>query len=256
MGRCRPCWRRCRRRRCGLRRQDEVDPAAREQRAGSALRYDGVRDPGAFGFPRREPRALEQRPRLADPQVTEPAGPVCCEGDGQRGALAGGDQPTGIAVSEDPAADRDQRYADVDERPCWRPSAAASSRAAPSGAAGSPPAARNAATAYRTPPARFTAVGRADASAAACAPTSSPRAAARATPYAPAMPSSGAPRTASRRIASTSAGTSRQVISTSSAGSRVWSSRTTAGPLGSQRSGTTVTALRSHGYRPTRRGVR
>jgi hypothetical protein len=67
-----------------------------------------VRNALAGQLPRREPRALEHRPRLVHPDEGLPSRLDGASHDAERGAVAGRREPAGVAVREDPRPDRDQ----------------------------------------------------------------------------------------------------------------------------------------------------
>ena len=68
----------------------------------SVIRRCGDLEPAQF--PRGQPRALEQRPRLVDPDAGQPPGGPGRFDHADRGAVAGRGQGAGIAVGQDPVA--------------------------------------------------------------------------------------------------------------------------------------------------------
>ena len=82
--------------------EDDVDLAARHQVAGGDVGDERVRDAGLGELPGRQPRSLEVRPRLVDPDVDRPLGMMRGLDDAERRPeLAGGERPR-VAVGEDP----------------------------------------------------------------------------------------------------------------------------------------------------------
>ena len=79
---------------------DEIDLAARHQRAGRRVGDDGVRDAGALELPRGEAGALEERPRLVDEDSVEQAALGRGAERADRRAVAAGGEPAGVAVRE------------------------------------------------------------------------------------------------------------------------------------------------------------
>ena len=79
---------------------DEVDLAARHERAGGGVGDDGVRDPDPLELPRGEARALEERPRLVDENALEQPALGCGAERADRGAVAAGGEAAGVAVRE------------------------------------------------------------------------------------------------------------------------------------------------------------
>ena len=208
-------------------------------------------DAEPVALPHREARALQQRPRLVDPQPRA-GGPLrtrrarrrarcrsprtrarrCCSVSTPRRRSG---TSAGAVRADQPVA------AHVVGRERLR-----------GGERGVAPPRSYASRPRATPHARLTAVGRARASAAP-RPTRTWRfvrsvCAASATPNAPAAPSAGAPRTASVAIASTSVSTSAHTTNRSRAGSARWSSSRTASrpPFDRRRDGIDD----GHGCRP------
>ena len=118
--------------------------------------------PGPSQLPHGQPRALQQRARLAG-EHPHCAAPAQLGHDAERRALAAGGQRARVAVGEDPLRAREQVGAVAAIAPLAASSSAwiasASARAAAAGVASRPrsTAARTRSTAH----ARFTAVGRA-----------------------------------------------------------------------------------------------
>ena len=85
-------------------REHRVDLAGRHQRRGRAVHDHGERDPERVELPGREPRALEQRPRLADPHVLDETSLECGANGSKRGPVAGRRERARVAVAENPGA--------------------------------------------------------------------------------------------------------------------------------------------------------
>ena len=87
---------------------DAVDLPRRHPRRRGRVGDDREREAEAFELPGREPRALEERPRLVDPHERDepflPRPPDRADG----GAVAAGGEPAGIAVGEDARAGREE----------------------------------------------------------------------------------------------------------------------------------------------------
>ena len=181
----------------------EVDQSPAHQRRGRAVGDERRVDAEPVALPHREPRALQQRSRLVDPQPRPAAGFERGAHDAERGAVADARERAGVAVRQHRAADRNERGAVRADRAGCGARRRPRSPARASSAASRPPRSY-ASRPCATPHARLTAVGRARAIRAAAARTCrfvrSVRAAS-ATPNAPAAPSAGAPRTASVAIA-------------------------------------------------------
>ena len=79
---------------------DAVDLAAAHQMRGRRVRDHRVRDAERLELPGGQPRALEQRPRLVDPDVREQAVLPRGAQRADRGAVAAGREPARVAVRQ------------------------------------------------------------------------------------------------------------------------------------------------------------
>ena len=79
---------------------DEVDVAALHERPGHALGDDGRRDVIAHEFPGRQPRALQERPRLVGEHLPHLALLRGGANDAERRAVPGGRERAGVAVRQ------------------------------------------------------------------------------------------------------------------------------------------------------------
>ena len=197
-----------------------IDLAGPHERRGCSVHDHGERDAQRLELPRGQPLALQQRPRLVDPDVLdEPRLPGCAH-RAERRPVATGRERAGVAVREEARAGRHER----------------------GGVRAHPPAARDLFLVERARPLgrgivaqlveRPAEVDRRRAGGRRAPRTRRPdplRAAPpSASPYAAATPIAGAPRTASVRIASATSAADAHRSSTSSSGRRRWSSTTTA----------------------------
>ena len=82
---------------------DGIHQAMGHRRAGGRVDDEPVRHPGLRQLPRGEPRALEQRTRLAREDLVELAGGVHRVDDRERGAVASGREPARVAVGQQTA---------------------------------------------------------------------------------------------------------------------------------------------------------
>ena len=79
---------------------DAVDLAGRHQRRGGRVGDHGVRDRRRLELPRGQPRALQERPRLVDPDVREQPRSQAVEQRADGAAVAAGREPAGVAVRQ------------------------------------------------------------------------------------------------------------------------------------------------------------
>ena len=223
-----------------------------EQRAGHRVGDDGVGDPEPTELPRGEPRTLEQRPSLVDPDVHVLVRLRCGPDHTQRGAVPNGGQRPGVAVRQHTRAVGDQRGTERrrarGSRQRQRPRCAAPPRAPPPRPQ---PSTRRGHARLPTKGSPRSA-GPREASRRAAHPAAVETVdAASATPYAPAAPSAGAPRTASDRIAAMSSPTDAHSRKQSRSGNSRWSTSRTrprrhsmVGGIGSRRSITIYVSMR------------
>ncbi len=87
----------------------EVDPTRAHQRRGRAVGDERRVDAQPVALPHREPRTLQQRPRLVDPHRRLAARLERGAHDTERGAVADARERTGVAVRQHRAADRNER---------------------------------------------------------------------------------------------------------------------------------------------------
>ena len=91
-------------------RHHEVDLAAGHERRRRPVRDHGMRDGELLELPRREAAALQERPRLVDPDVRDATGLVRGADCSERRAVPTRREPARVAVREDARALREQLH--------------------------------------------------------------------------------------------------------------------------------------------------
>ena len=92
-------------------RDDEIDVAAAHERGGRTVGDHRVRDAELLELPGGQARALEQRPRLADPDVRDATRLEGCADGAEGGSVASGREAACVAVREHARGCREQSTA-------------------------------------------------------------------------------------------------------------------------------------------------